>query len=307
MNIIDTKRILKSGLLNFRRNGIVSFASVLVMTITLSVLTAILFTQAILHNSLEEIQNKVDVSIYFTTTASEEKIMSMKDSLEKLAEISSVSYVSAEQALTDFREKHKDDYLTLQALEELADNPLGASLNIKAKDTTQYEAVVKVLEGDSALAKDNASIIDRINYYQNKVVIDSLTSIIKGAKQLGLLITIILVIISIIITFNTVRLTMHFSQEEISVMRLVGAGNKYIRGPFMVEGIVHGILATIFTMVIYLIVSAWMGKNLSSFLGINLFNYYLSNFFQILLIVLGSGVFLGAFSSFLAIRKYLRR
>lgn len=307
MTWLETKRMVRSGLTNFKRNGIVSVASVLVVTITLSVIAAIIFVQAILHTSLQDIQNKVDVTIYFTTGAQEARILEMKNAVEKFPEVASVSYTSANEALTNFRERHKDDYLTIQALDELNENPLGAALNIKAKETAQYESIVKLLQGDSALAKDNANIIDKINYYQNKVVIDRLISIIDGARKLGFVVTLVLVIISIIITFNTIRLTIYFSREEINIMRLVGADNKYIRGPFMIEGVIYGVIATAFTLLLYVGVTIWFARNMTDFLSINLFSYYMSNFFQIAFIILLSGIILGSFSSFLAVRKYLQK
>ncbi|MFA5934248.1 MAG: permease-like cell division protein FtsX [Candidatus Paceibacterota bacterium] len=304
---LDFKRIVRAGNVNFKRNGIISLASVLVMTITLSVITFLIFLQAVLHFSLAEIQNKVDVTMYFTTNAPEDKIASLKLSLEKLPEVESIVYTSSEQALTNFKTRHANDYLTIQALEELDENPLGASLNIKAKDPSQYEGIVDFLEGDTGLARENSAIIDKINYHQNKVVIDRLTSIINGADTLGLIFTFMLMLISIIITFNTIRLTIYISREEIGVMRLVGAENKYIRGPFLWEGVIYGLIATGITLVLYFPVTYWLGKSMTSFLGLNLFHYYLSNFFQIFGIVLGSGVLLGTISSFLAIRKYLNK
>ena len=307
MSFIDTKRIIKSGWINFKRNGIVSVAAVLVVTITLSVITGLVFLQAILHSSLDQIQNKVDVTMYFTTSASEDKIMAVKSSLEKLPEVASAEYTSKEQAVTLFRERHKDDYLTLQALDELDQNPLGASLAIKAHDSSQYDAIVKFIESDTGPAKINANIIDKINYHQNKLVIDRLNAIISGARNLGFLITLVLVLISIIITFNTIRLTIFISREEIGVMRLVGAANKYIRGPFMIEGIVYGLIASIITLIIFYPITVWFGRSMTDFLGMNLFEYYISNFFQIFLIVVVSGVVLGAVSSFLAVHKYLNK
>lgn len=307
MSITDTKRIIKSGFTNFSRNGIVSIASVLVVTITLCVISSLLFLQAILHFSLSQIQDKVDVTVYLNVGTAEDKIMTLKSSIEQLPEVASVSYTSSDQAIKDFRERHQDDYLTIQALDELSDNPLGASLNIKAKDPAQYESVVKNLEGDTALARDNASIIDKINYHQNKIVIDRLSAIINGARTLGLLITLIMMIVSIIITFNTIRLTIYFAREEIGIMRLVGAENKYIRGPFMVEGIIYGVIATLITLIIFFPVTIWLGNNMSDFLGMNVFAYYTSNFIQITLIILASGIVLGSLSSFLAVRRYLSK
>lgn len=307
MSWIDSKRIIRSGFLNFWRNGIVSVASLLVATITLSVITSLILLQAVLHFSLEQIQNKVDITIYMTNNASEDKILDLKTSLEKLPEVSAVTYTSSEQALENFKNLHQDDFLTLQALNELDENPLGASLNVKAKDTSQYESITKFLETGPVLSNEGTSIIDKVNYHQNKLVIDRLTSIINGAQKLGFIVTLILVLISIVITFNTIRLTIYFAREEIGVMRLVGAENKYIRGPFMVEGILYGSIASVLTLILYIPITFWLGRNMTGFFGMNLFTYYLNNIFQVFIIILFSGVVLGALSSFLAVRKYLTK
>jgi cell division transport system permease protein len=241
-----------------------------------------------------------------TTSASEEKVLALKTSIEKLPEVASVNYESADDALAQFKEKYSNDYLTIQALEELKENPLGASLNVKATDPSQYESIAKFIE--TSIAEGAAQgIVDKVNYRQNKVVIDRLTSILEGARILGLLITLILVVISVIITFNTIRLTIFISREEIGIMRLVGAANKYIRGPFMVEGILYGVISAIATMVFFYPFSLWLGNKLSGFFGINMFEYYLGNFFQLFLIVLLCGTFLGVISSLLAVRKYLKK
>jgi cell division transport system permease protein len=301
------KRIIKGGFLNFKRGGIVSWAAVLVVTITLSVITLIILLQAVLHFSLDQIKNKVDVTIYFTVGAPEDKVLSLKSSLEQLPEVASVSYTSADDALKIFRDRHSNDYPTIQALDEIGNNPLGAYLNVKAKEVSQYEGIANFLKSDDALVLGSASIIDHINYNQNKLVIDRLNTIISGAQKLGFLITLILVIISIIITFNTIRLTIFISREEIGVMRLVGASKMHVRGPFLVEGIIYGIVATLITLVLFWPATVWLGRNMTDFLGINMYDYYASNFLQILTILLLSGVLLGIISSFLAVRKYLNK
>src|SRR3989338_6005274 len=223
MTLVTIKRIIKAGLLNFKRSGLVSWASVLVVTITLSVITTIILLQAVLHFSLSQIKDKVDVTIYFTTKATEEKIMQLQSFLEKLPEVASVSYTSADEALRIFRERHANDYPTIQALDEIGENPLGAYLNVKAREVSQYESIASFMKGGDALVSGSASIIDKVNYNQNKLVIERLNTIISGAQKLGFLITLLLVIISIIITFNTIRLTIFIAKEEIGVMRLVGA------------------------------------------------------------------------------------
>ena len=301
------KRIMKGGFLNFTRNGLVSWAAVLVVTITLSVITAIILLQAVLYFSLNTIKDKVDVTIYFTVGASEDRAMQLKSSLEKLPEVAVVSYTSAEEALKIFRDRHESDYPTIQALDEIGENPLGGYLNVKAREVSQYESIANFLKSDNALSASYGSIIDHVNYHQNKVVIERLNSIIAGARKLGVLITIVLVVLSIIVSFNTIRLTIFISKEEIGVMRLVGASKMRVRGPFMVEGVIYGVISTIVTLVIFWPTTAWLGRNMTGFLGINMYDYYVSNFLQIFVIILFSGILLGVFSSFLAIRKYLNK
>ena len=126
MAMTRLRRIVKGGFINFRRGGVVSWAAVLVMTITLSVITLIIFFQAILHFSLAQIKDKVDVTIYFTVGAPEDQILALQSSLQQLPEVASVSYTSADEALALFRDRHESDYPTIQALDEIGTNPLGA-------------------------------------------------------------------------------------------------------------------------------------------------------------------------------------
>ena len=305
--MIALKRIIKAGFINFTRGGLISWAAVLVVTITLSVITAIILLQAVLYSSLDAIKDKVDVTIYFTVGAPEDKIMLLKSSLEKLPEVAQVSYTSADQALKLFRDRHSSDYPTIQALDEIKDNPLGAYLNVKAKEVNQYENIANFLKSDNSLVLGSAGIIDKVNYHQNKLVIDRLNTIISGAHRLGFLLTLLLIIISIITSFNTIRLTIFIAKEEIGVMRLVGASKMHVRGPFMIEGAIYGLVATIITLIIFWPATAWLGRNMTDFLGLNVYNYYLANFFQIFAIILLSGILLGVISSFLAVRKYLNK
>ena len=305
--LTHTKRIIRSGYHNFIRSGVTSIASILIMIVTLFVITSLIFIQVALHSSLDSIKDKVDVTVYFVQDTNESDIKDVESALEKLPEVKSIVYTSAEDALNQFKEKHSNDYLTLQALDELNSNPLGATLNIKAKDPSQYESISKYFENDNALSKGSLTIIDKIDYHQNKIVIDRLNAIIAGAQKLGLAVSLMLILISIIITFNTIRLIIYMSREEINVMRLVGASNKYVQGPFVVSGILVGIAASIVTIILFIPISIWLGNQMTDFIGINLFSYYKENFFQLFIIMLVSGVFLGAISSFLAIIRYIKK
>jgi cell division transport system permease protein len=307
MFITKVKRVFRAGLTNFWRNGFVSLSSLVVMFITLFMITSLIFMGAILNYSLREIKDKVDIDVYFTSNAKEADIFSLKKSIETISEVASVVYISKEEALANFKERHKDDSLTLEALTELGENPLTASLSIKAKEPSQYEGIARFLSSEDVASGNSNSIIEKVNYYQNKIVIDKLTKITSAANAVGFWVAIIFLVISIIITFNTIRLAIFISREEISVMRLVGASPRYVRGPFVVSGIMYGLVSAFMVLVVYFGLTYWLGglsKNF--FIGLDLFDFYLKNFGQIFLIIFGSGVGLGTIASYLAVRKYLR-
>ncbi|MHB1330890.1 MAG: cell division protein FtsX [Minisyncoccota bacterium] len=301
------KRITKTGFMNFWRNGTVSMASVFMMTVTLLVIGFILLGGAVLNTSLETLRDKVDITVTFVPAASEDDILNIKRLLEGLPEVSIVTYTSREASLEAFKLRHADDQSILTALDELDENPLGATLDVKAKDPSQYQSIASFLDGDNALSGEGVTIIDHVNFYQNKVAIDKLTSIIRSADKLGFAISIAFILLSILISFNTVRLTIYIAREEINVMRLVGASTAYIQGPFVTLGIIYGLVATITTLVLFLPITYWIGETTQNFLiDLNLFDYYIGNFPQMFLILLGSGMLIGAVSSFWAIRRYLR-
>jgi cell division transport system permease protein len=302
---ITIKRVLKSGWTNFKRNGVVSSASVLVTTITLSVIMALFLFNAALSSMIGSLQDKVDITVYFTVDAPEERILALKDTLEKVPEVALIEYVSADEEVLAFREKHTDDYLTLQALDELGGNPFGGSIRIKAKDSGQYESIATLLQGDSDVARDNSQIIERINYAQNKVVIERLNGLIAGARKGGTGVTLLLALISVIIMYTTVRLTIYMSREEIGVMRLVGASSAYVRGPFIVEGMLYGFFAWLITTLLFLPITYIITRQIGSLVTINLYQYYVSHLFSIGGLVLLVGLLLGALSSILAVRRYL--
>ena len=310
MFFIKLKRVFRSGLTNFWRNGFVSLSSLVVMFITLFMISSLIFMSAILNFSLQEIKDKVDVNVYFNTDVGEVDILDLKKSVESLPEVEKVNYISRDQVLVNFQEKWKDNGLILEALTELGGNPFGAQLDIKAKDPSQYESISSFfgLSGtDCKSFESKFPIIEKVNYCQNKIIIDNLVKITEAVNTFGFWLAILFLIISVIITFNTIRLAIYISKEEISVMRLVGASGRYVKGPFVVSGILYGLVSATLVIIVFFGLTYWLG-NLSKnfFVGLDLFDFYLKNFGQIFLIVFGSGIALGAVSSYLAVHKYLK-
>jgi len=310
------KRIIKTGFINFWRNGFLSFSAIVIITLSLTAFGALMFSSVFGRTLIEEVKNKVDINVYLTLNADEADILGLQKTIEQLPEVSKVEYISRDQALINFREKWKDNTLILQGLDEVGDNPFPAVLNIKAKEPSQYAGIASFLDSKNSLSKDGNNIVDKVNYNQNKLVIDRLGRIIPFAERAGSTIAIIFVIIAIIITFNTVRLVIYNSKEEISVMKLVGASNAYVRGPFVMAGIMYGVFSGVLTLLILFAFSYYSDVAIMKIAGVegsndlglimNIFSsYFLSNFGQIFFIIMGSGIVLGAISSYLAVRRYL--
>jgi cell division transport system permease protein len=302
---LHLKRIIKAGIQNFTRNTFVSLSAVLTMTITLIVFSVMLFTGALLNQSLSEIKKKVDVNVYFTNIAPEESILEVKQKIETLPEVEYVEYVSQTQALENFKVRHRNDNDIMEALFEIEGNPLGAILNIKAKEADQYGGIAEFIQTNYPIT--DTSIVEDINYNANKEIIDKLTNFINAGQKLASLITILFIILSIIITFNTIRLAMYISRDEIKIMRLVGATSSYVSGPFIITGILYGVTSAFTTFLLLYPLTYWIGPTTSTFFnGININHYYISQFGMFFLVIFFSAIFIGAVSSFIAVKKYLK-
>lgn len=300
------KRIIKAGAVGFWRNAFVSLASVFVITVALFVVGAIMIIDQLLGASLTQIQDKVDINVYFTVNASQDDMQSLKNRLEALPEVAEVTFTSRDEAMEAFRERHQGDELTIQALEELGENPLGASLSIRANNTNQYEGIARFLDEQQTSESPQAPVIDRVNFVKNKEAIDKLTAIIGAVEQASVIAMIVLMVAAVTITFNTIRLAIYTTREEIGVMRLVGASNLFIRGPFMLQGILYGLVSGVIALIIMYPILLWLGPGTETFFQFNIFNYFISNFAYVFLVIVGSGVMLGLVSSALAVSRYLR-
>lgn len=304
---LSTKRVFRAGFLNFTRNKTVSMSSLSILTVTLLIIGIFFFFRGIFAYSLNQIKSKVDIKIYFKLDATDAQVNNIFAKIKDLPEVDSVALTSKEQALIDFQVTHANDPVTLEALKEVGDNPFGNMLTVVARDTNSYESISNTLDLNSGFLGEDASSIDKINYFELKSSIDRLNNIVNWINLAGFWITMLFVVISLLITFNTIRLSIFIYKEEISVMKLVGASNMYIRGPFLVEAGIHAVLSTVLSMLLFLPITYWVtDKTKSFFNGLDLFQYYLDNFFALFSLLLLISFVLTFLSSILAIRKYLK-
>ncbi len=295
-------RIIKYGFINFWRNGWLSTATMVIMILALVVIEGVIMFSFVAGQVLTSLQDRIDISVYFKSEASEDTILKVKRSLESLAEVKGVEYISRENALNIFKQRHTDDATISQAIEELNGNPLLASLNVKARDPREYGIIASYLEDDSL-----KNSVDKVTYAQNQTVIERLVAIIDTSNNVGVALAIFLASVAVLVTFNTIRLAIYSNRDEIGIMRLVGASNGFIRGPYIVEGVIYGVLSGVASVLIMIPIIKFASPYIGVFIPeVNLTAYLSDNFVKLLGYQLFFGIGLGIISSVIVIRRYLR-
>lgn len=296
-------RIIHFGFKNFWRSGSLATATVAIMILASLVFAGLILFGVVADQAAASIQNKIDIPVYFKTNVSEDQILNIKQSLESISEVKGIEYISRDRALEIFKEEHKEDSVISQGINELNVNPLEASLNIKARHPDQYAAIVDYLNSPNIRQYIDGPIINP----KNQVVIDRLAGIVKNVNRGGLALTIFLGIIAGLVVFNTIRLAIYSGREEIGIMRVVGASNALVRGPLVVQGIISGVLSAIFSLIIAAPVVYFVSPHLKSFIpGLDIFHYFSANLPALFLYQLLFAVGIGALSSFVAVRRYLK-
>ena len=300
--LTNLKRIFGAGHKNFKRQLGFSLATIVIMVMIVSLVTMVILVRETSRSLIAELEAAVDLRVYFENDLLTEELMSVREELAKVPEIKSFEYVSRDEALNNFKERHKDNPVIIESLEEVGTNPFLASLNINAWEPAYYASIASFLESSAFKGQ-----IAKIDYTQKAPAIERLFSIASTISQTGIVLGLMLVLVVMIIVFNTAKLAIYSSKEEIEIMRLVGASNWFIRGPFLVQGALCGLLATLIALLLFVGVLYYASPKLAVLApGLDLFTFFINNLFIILGIQLLVGVGLGTLSSWLAVRKYLR-
>lgn len=300
--LLTLTRTLQQALKSFARYRWLSIATSGVLMLSLYLIGMLILLNFSTNTVLKNIQEKANISVYFKPDVQEQTIIGIKSDLEKDSNIKSVDYVSKEQALEDFKKNNADEPIIIDSLKEIGDNPLLASLVIRAKDPNLYQKIY-----DSISQADFSSEASRINYGKNKEIINKLNTLVGSVKKVGAILEILLIFISALIIFNAVRLSIYARRQEIEIMRLVGASNWFIRLPYIFEGIIYGAAATIASMIFLLLTVKSVSPYVSAVApSANIVGFYLQNFGKLfgLQFLLGSAI--GVVSGWVAMRKYLR-
>ena len=258
---LTARRVIKSGLTHFFRNIWVSIAATSMVAITLFIISTIIILYTLAVLSINNSTDKVGVvTAYFNDKVTNEEMADVKEQVELLPNVREVQFISHEEAEKRFREIHKNEPTWIQSLSEF-DKPVPASLTIRAVDLSDYGDIYTTLNSE------------RYSIYFQKIsdtqaVIDKLQRIIDFITKFGILLAGIFMLVTIMVTFNTIRLTIYNRREEVEIMRPVGATNWYIRWPFIIEGIMYALFATVTTSLIVFGLLYLLSSRIENFLSL---------------------------------------
>jgi cell division transport system permease protein len=300
--LTSLKRTLGLGWQNMVRDGGIAVANIFIMMIPILLVSSIFLMKDISRYMIDALQAKADISVYFNENTAEDDILKVKQDITAIPQVNEVKYVSKDQALLDFTERHKDSATLMESLSQVSGNPFLASLNIKAMEMSNYDQVDHFLNQEQYKA-----MVNKVNYSEKKSVIEKIFALTSGASKAGLILAGILGFVSVLVTFNTIRMAILNRREEIGIQRLVGASRWFIRGQFFVEGLIFGLLAAIFCFLISSGICWYANSALEALMpGLSLWNNYMAGVRTMFLLQFATGTVLGIVSSMIATTRYLK-
>jgi cell division transport system permease protein len=303
-------RVIRNGLLGFIRNLSLAAAAIAVMVVTLTIILFSVIANAAFNETIAQINDKITISVYLNDSDTTAQVDSLQTQLEHLPNVKSISYVSKDQALAIFKSENPGNSSLAQAITESGGNPLPASLEISPINPNEIQDIKNFLD-----EPQNFSLQDPqagTSYTGNeKEAIDKIAHATSLMKEAGAIAVVVFALISVLIIFNTIRMAIFNRRDEISIMRLLGASTWYIRGPFVAESMIYGIIAALASIgIIYVLFIGSSSALQASSLGLLDINYassyFKGHFWLFLTLQFGLGILISAVSSVIATRRYLK-
>jgi cell division transport system permease protein len=307
MILLQTSRAFRFAFQNFKRNLWLSIVTVIILAVATFSVSLVAAINALGQRALQTVEQRVDVSLELKRDATDAAGQALRDRLSQMPEVQSAVYQSKSEALEEFKQLHQNDANINELLAELTENPLMARIVIKARHSGDYSTIIKFLENS-----ENAELVENRDrdFKDTQVVVDKLTTITNRVRQVGMGVSAVFILLSLIVVLNTIRIAIYTHREEIGIMRLVGASNGFIRAPFILESLIYGIIGAGISL--FLIVFMWQSAapalHRFFFYGtdVNITTILRDNFWSILGLEFFLAVLLCVVSSTIATRRYLK-
>ena len=298
---LSAGRILKFGFQDIARNVWLSLVTVMILVLTLFSVNLLLAVQAISGAAVDTIKNKIDVSLYLSPEAPADKIAVLKARISAMSIVSSVDFVSQEEALKRFQKFNVKDSTINQALSTLNSNPLTPSLVIKPSETGRFDELLM------ALNKIDDPLIQARDFDNYKTILDKIDAITKKVSEAGFFVSGLFMLITLLVIFNTAKVAIYTHRNEIGIMRLVGASNWFIKAPFLISSFLYTLFSSVFvTIVFYLFLNLLQPYLEAFFVGytFNIMAYFTANFWAIFGLQFLVAALVNMLASWLAVSKY---
>ncbi len=304
---ITFSRIVKTGMVNFVRNAWLGIAAIAVMVVTLTIVLFSLLTNATFTHTIDQIRDKIDISVYLADGLTTEQRDTVLSDLKALPNVAGVRYLSKDEALERYKQQNADNPELLSAISQ-TENPLPATVQIKPKDLN------KIQEIKDFLSKPEVAVLqsEEPSYSgDRKEAIDKITHATNTLQRAGVIAVLVFALISVLIIFNTIQMAIFNRRDEITIMRLLGAGTWYIRGPFVVETIFYGVVSALISILLihasFVAASSALQASSLGLLDIQYSSdYFYDHFWTLLGMQLLIGILIGAASSIIATKRYLK-
>ncbi len=305
---ITLGRIIHAGFLSFIRNASLAIAAMAVMVVTLTIVLFSIIANATFSNTIAQITDKIDVSVFLKDEVNEAQAQKLVSELKKQPNIASVTYLDKEDALAAYAKQNAGNQSLLTAA-TVSGNPIPATIRVKPKDLNKIEDVRTFLT-----TKENAALqTEGSPSYsgERKKAIDNITHATNILRRVGVIAVVVFAVISALIIFNTIQMAIFNRRDEIQIERLLGAGTWFIRGPFVVESILYGVLSAILSLLlinsVFVAASSALQASSLGLLDISYANRYFDQHFWVLLLMqIFVGMLIGAASSVIATQRYLK-
>ncbi len=302
-------RIVETGVKNFARNTWLAMAAMAVMVVTLTIILFSLVTSAAFNHSIAQIADKINISIYLNDSVTDQQRNDLMGRLRGLSEVKSVNYLSKDQALAEYKAANANNKDLLTAINE-AGNPLPASVQVDPVDPAKIDQIQALLNQSSTQALEDPQAGTSYSG-DRKAAIDKIAHATDILKRIGVVAVVVFAFISMLIIFNTIQMAIFNRRDELTIMRLLGASTSYIRGPFVVESVIYGVLSALISVLLvnalFVVASSGLQASSLGLLDINYANaYFRHNFLVLLTLQLSAGIVIGAVSSYVATRRYLK-
>lgn len=303
--IANIKKIFRFGAQNFARNFWLAILTISILILLLLSINVLVILNFLTDEASAQIKSKVDISIYLKQGVPNEEAQSLRSYLLTLPSVASVTYTEPDDVLKAFKEKHANDENILSSLKYLESNPFGGLLVVQTVKVDDYKTVLSQI--NSPVYK---KIIENKDFNDHEKLVDAVNRITGFIKQIIIVVSIFFAFIALVIIFNTIKIAIYTHREEIGIMRLVGASSWFVRAPFIVEALFYSFVSVIIAFILVFPLVGLIQPNIFEFFSGqagDIIKYYRMNFFGLFGIQFAIVAGLAAFSSFLAIGRYLKK